>query len=175
MEKILPVRELKTYVYTVFNLQKHFSEVFAKETPDFLNQSRVDDYFVKEICELNDDETFWSGYETINDRLEDYLIRYLIMFFDFDYEPLSFIDEYIRRFINDHRDYRPPPPKTTVSMDEASNIFGEGKDTLENMNRRELSRLYRRQARRLHPDAGGDSKAFIRLTRAYKSLLRRRK
>jgi hypothetical protein len=97
------------------------------------------------------------------------------MFFDFDYEPLSFIDEYIRRFINDHRDYRPPPPKTTVSMDEASNIFGEGKDTLENMNRRELSRLYRRQARRLHPDAGGDSKAFIRLTRAYKSLLRRRK
>ena len=175
METILPARELKTYVYTVFNIQKHFHEVFARETPDFLDQSRVDDLFIKEICELNDDETFWRGFESINNGLKDYLTRYLIMFFDFDYEPRSFIEDYIRRFINGRRDYRPPTPKTTVTMKEASDIFGEGQEILENMNRKELSRLYRRQARRLHPDAGGDSKAFIRLTRAYKSLLRRRK
>jgi hypothetical protein len=174
METILPARELKTYVYTVFNIQKHFNEVYARETPDILDQSQVDDLFIKEICELNDDEIFWSGFDKINKGLKGYLIRYLIMFFDFDYEPRSFIEDYIRRFINSRRDYRPPPPKATVSMKEASDIFGESKETLEKMNRKELTRLYRRQARRLHPDTGGDSKAFIRLTRAYKSLLRRR-
>jgi hypothetical protein len=173
MEKILPVRELKTYVYTVFNIQKHFHEVFARETPDILDQSRLDDLFIKEICELNDDETFWSGFDSNNDGLKDYLVRYLIIFFDYDFEPRNFIEDYIRRFINSRRDYRPPHPKATVSMNEASDIFGEDKETLGKMNRGELSRLYRRQARRLHPDAGGDSQAFIRLTRAYNSLLRR--
>jgi hypothetical protein len=173
MERILSVRELKTYVYTVFDLQKHFSEHFAKAIPDFLDQLRVDEHFIREICALNDDEVFWSGFDAINNGLNDYLVRYLIMFFDHDYEPRSFMDEYIRRFMNDRRDYRPPTPKATVSIQEASDIFGEGKETLKKMNRKELSRLYRRRARRLHPDAGGDSKAFIRLTRAYKSLMRR--
>lgn len=174
MERILPVRELKTYVYTVFDLQKHFSECFAKEIPDFLDQSRVDEFFIREICTLNDDEIFWTGFDSVNNGLKDYLVRYLIMFIDFDYEPRSFLEEYIHSFINNHRDFRPPNPKTSVTMDEASDIFGEGKETLVKMDRNELTRLYRRRARRLHPDAGGDSKAFIRLTRAYKSLLRRR-
>ena len=174
MERILPARELKTYVYTIFDLQKHFSESFAKEIPDFLDQSRVDELFMREICTLNDDETFWSGFDTVNNGLKDYLVRYLIMFVDFDYEPRSFMEEYIRRFINSRRDYRPPVPKASVSMEEASDVFGEGKETLVKMDRSELTRLYRRRARRLHPDAGGDSKAFIRLTRVYESLLRRR-
>ena len=173
MERILPARELKTYLYTVFNLQKHFSEHFANTVPDFLDQLRVDEHFIREICALNDDEVFWAGFDAINNGLKDYLVRYLIMFFDYDYEPRSFMDEYIRRFMNDRRDYRPTTPKTSVSIQEASDIFDEGKETLKKMNRKELSRLYRRRARRLHPDAGGDSKAFIRLTQAYKSLMRR--
>lgn len=173
MERFLPARELKTYVYTVFDLQKHFSEYFAKTIPDVLDQSRVDEVFLREICTLNEDEDFWAGFERIGDGLQNYLVRFLVMFFDFDYEPRSFMEEYIRRFMNERRDYRPPPSTPPVSVAEASDIFGEEKETLNNMNRRELSRLYRRRARRLHPDVGGDSKAFIRLTRAYKSLLRR--
>lgn len=173
MERILPARELKTYVYTVFDIQKYFSEHFAREIPDFLDQSHVDEYFIQEICALKADEIFWAGFDVSSDRLNDYLVRYVIMFFDFDYEPRSFMEEYIRRFINSRRDYRPPSVRTSVSIEEASDIFGEGKETLKKMNRHELSRLYRRRARRLHPDAGGNSKAFIRLTRAYKSLLRK--
>lgn len=173
MERMLPVRELKTYVYTIFDLQKHFSEYFAKTVPDFLDQSRVDEVFLREICNLNEDVDFWAGFDRIGYGLQRYLVRFLIMFFDFDYEPRSFMEEYIRRFMNARRDYRPPSSSPSVSVAEASDIFGEEKETLKKLNRKELSRLYRRRARRLHPDVGGDSKAFIRLTRAYNSLLRR--
>jgi DnaJ-class molecular chaperone len=43
------------------------------------------------------------------------------------------------------------------------------------MSRRELCRLYRKRAQEHHPDKGGDSKKFIRLTEAYQSLLKRKK
>ena len=34
----------------------------------------------------------------------------------------------------------------------------------------EIRRAYRQRARRLHPDHGGDTRAFIELTRAYQTL-----
>jgi DnaJ-class molecular chaperone len=42
------------------------------------------------------------------------------------------------------------------------------------MSRVELTRQYRRQAQRLHPDKGGCQTRFVRLTEAYRSLMRRR-
>jgi hypothetical protein len=174
MERGLRDRELKTYVYAVFNLQDFFSESFAKSVPDFLDQSQVDDHFIGEVCKLNEDEKFWTGVEPF-DGLNDYLIRYVIMFFDFDYEPRSFMDEYIRGFINSRRDYRPPVPQPTVSIESACRIFGESEEILMKMSRRELSRLYRRRARELHPDQGGQAPQFIKLTEAYRSLQRRKK
>jgi hypothetical protein len=173
MERILRPRELKTYVYAIFNLQDFFTESFAKSIPDFLNQSKVDAHFVDEICKLNSDETFWAGVEPFS-GLNEYLIRYAVMFFDFDYEPRSFMDEYIHRFANSHRDYRPPVPQPSVSMKRASRIFGESEERLKKMSRRELSQLYRRRARDLHPDQGGQAAQFIRLTDAYKSLQRKK-
>ena len=104
--------------------------------------------------------------------LHDYLVRYVIMFFDFDYEPRDFMGEYVRRFINDHRDHRPPPPR--VSMDEASSVFSETREELTRMDGRELTKRFRRRAQKLHPDKGGDSRKFIRLVEAYKSLLKRK-
>ena len=173
MERRLRERELKTYVYAAFNLQDFFTESFAKAVPDFLDQAQVDDHFVEEICRLNADRQFWAGVDPFS-GLNDYLIRYAIMFFDFDYEPRSFMDDYLRGFVNGRRAYRPPVPQPAVSMAAACRIFGESKDVLLKMSRRELARLYRRRARDLHPDQGGQAPQFIKLTEAYKSLQRHR-
>lgn len=173
MERSLRDRELKAYVYAVFNLQGFFNESFAKTVPDFLDQSKVDAHFISEICKLNEDAEFWAGVAPF-DGLNEYLIRYTIMFFDFDYEPRSFMDEYIRGFMNGRRDYRPPIPQPTVSMETVCRIFGESEETLMKMSRRELARLYRRRARDLHPDQGGQAPQFIKLTEAYKILQRRK-
>ncbi|MFZ0242113.1 MAG: hypothetical protein WAL90_10745 [Desulfobacterales bacterium] len=171
MERSLQERELKTYVYAAFNLQDFFTESFAKSVPDFLDQAKVDDHFVEEICKLNADRQFWAGVEPFS-GLNEYLIRYAIMFFDFEYEPRSFMDDYIRSFANGRRAYRPPVPQPTVSMAAACRIFGESQEALLKMSRRELARLYRRRARALHPDQGGHAPQFIKLTEAYKSLQR---
>ena len=173
MERRLRAREVKTYVYAVFNLQDFFTESYAKSVPDFLDQSQVDAHFISEICKLNEDAEFWVGADPFG-GLNEYLIRYAIMFFDFDYEPRSFMDEYIRGFMNNRRNYRPPVPQPTVSMETVCRIFGKSEEILMKMSRRELARLYRRRARDLHPDQGGQAPQFIKLTEAYKSLQRRK-
>jgi hypothetical protein len=173
LETSLNVTEYKTYIYAIFNLHKFFSEYFAKTMPQALDQSKVDENFLKTLCQLNDDPVFWAGMPKGN-RLHEYLVRYAVMFFDYDYEPSHILDEYILNFINSRRDYRPPPQKRAVSMDEASTIFGETKAFLAKMSRRDLARLYRRKAQTLHPDKGGDHDKFVRLTEAYHDLLCRK-
>ncbi|WP_363330992.1 J domain-containing protein [Desulfonatronospira sp.] len=41
------------------------------------------------------------------------------------------------------------------------------------MSRRELTRIYRRRALKMHPDKGGDHEEFIRLNEAYQTLLKK--
>jgi len=173
MEAILRATELKTYVYTIFDIHKFFRESFAGSEPQLLDQLKVDAYFIKEICRLNDDLSFWAGMG-INDGLHEYLIRYAIMFFDFDYMPRNFMEEYIRRFMNSRRDYQ-PQCRSHVSVDEASSIFAVAKSSLQKMNRAQLARLFRRRAMKLHPDQGGDHDTFVKLTEAYHSLLSTKK
>ena len=109
------------------------------------------------------------------DRLHDYLVRYVLMYFDYDYAPGSFLEDYLRQFINSRRDYRPPFKNPAVALRKASRIFAESKETLKNMSREDLARLYRRKAQELHPDKGGDHDRFVALTEAYHALLRTKK
>jgi hypothetical protein len=39
------------------------------------------------------------------------------------------------------------------------------------MRKRDLTRIYRQRAHELHPDKGGDTELFIRLTAAFEALL----
>ena len=170
MESELRATEVKKYVFTIFNLQRHFTEAYAQRIPEFLDVSQVDELFLEKICRLNQDRGFWSGAKP-GAGLHDYLIRYLIMFFDYDFAQRSFMEDYIRSFIHRRREFRPPPSRVRVTPDEASEVFSETIDSLHNMNRRELRRAYRRRAQELHPDKGGDPHKFIKLTEAFKSLL----
>jgi hypothetical protein len=170
MESALRPRELKAYTYTIFDLQQFFHQRFARATPELLDPDEVDACFIAEICRLHSDASFWAGMDA-GDRLSDYLVRYMLMYFDYDYAPRSAAAEYIRDFMNRHRDYR-PPATVVISMQEIATVFGQSREALKKMSRRDLGRLYRRRAQELHPDKGGDHKGFVTLNEAYQRLLR---
>lgn len=174
MELRLNPREYKAYTYVIFDINRFFDQAFAKKRPQHLKQSDVDDHFIEEICSLNRDLTFWAGMKTAN-RLHDYLVRYVVMYFDYDFALRSWVDDYIRNFMNSRRDYRFPFGTASVSWEEAGSIFDETKDALKAMNKKELSRVFRRRAQQLHPDKGGDPEKFVELAQAYETLLRAKK
>lgn len=171
MEWGLRVSELKSYIYVIFDLQRFFTENWAKTMPQRLDQRKMDELFLEEVCRLNRDASFWDG-EGVSESLHEYLIRYVVMFFDYDFGPDSFWQDYIRTFMDSRRSWRSPPGASSVTLEEASVIFGVKKDALKNMTRQGLVRLYRRLGKSLHPDKGGSHKEFIQLTEAYHRLLK---
>ncbi len=172
METDLRPAELKSYVFVIFDLQRFFTERFARTSPQLLTGEEVDDYFVKEVCRLNDDPSFWAGMDR-DDCLHTYLVRYVTMFFDYDYGQGRFLDDVIRDFINNHRQYQ-PPKSVRVKMTDAAAIFNTDTDTLKGMSRAELGRAFRRRAQQLHPDKGGEHDKFVQLVGAYHSLLNKK-
>ncbi|MCJ7600456.1 MAG: J domain-containing protein [Desulfobulbaceae bacterium] len=172
-EQVFYADQVKEYLFTIFNLQQHFSESFARIMPQGLNQDRLDTFFVDELCRLNGDTVFWQGMEEAN-GLQPYLIRYLIMFFDYDFSASQAINDYIRQFMNSHRQFRFPKKKSSMTTDKASEIFGETADKLTKLSKKELTKLYRKKAKELHPDTGGEHDEFVRLTEAFEQLLRQR-
>ncbi|MGW8162003.1 MAG: hypothetical protein ACWGN1_07130 [Desulfobulbales bacterium] len=173
MEKNLHPREYKHYVYIVFDLQRYFRSSPARGIPQALNQDELDRYFIKDLCRLHVDELFWAGFPR-RDGLHEYLVRYAVMFFDYEFDGGSAWDEYLQNFINSRRFYRPPPLQTKVTATEIVEIFGVNEQELDAMGRAELIRLFRQKAHELHPDKGGEHDAFVRLTEAYKQLLRQK-
>ena len=171
MERELAVREYKTYAYVIFDLQQYFYESFAKSNPQMLSQDKADEHFIEQVCRLNTDRFFWAGMPS-GGGLNEYLVRYVLMYFDYDYAPGSFVDEYLRQFINNRRDYRSAHKNSTFTYEEASGILGQSQEALKKMSRKELIRQYRQKAQKLHPDKGGDQDKFVKLTEAYHDLLR---
>jgi hypothetical protein len=170
MEQQLNPREYKAYAYVIFNINRFFAESFAKKRPQDLKHDDVDQHFVDQICKLNQDPAFWAGMQTTG-SLHEYLIRYLLMYFDYDFAPRSWVEDYLRNFINSRRDYQSPFKSDSVTLKQASSIFGESGDVLKKMSRQELVRLFRRKAQEFHPDKGGNHEKFVDLTRAYHVLL----
>jgi hypothetical protein len=170
MERVLRPTEVKAYTYTIFNLQQFFPRVVAGHTPEFLDPEEVDDRFVSQLCRLNRDAAFWDGLETRDDPHE-YMRRYLFMYFDHDFAPRSFLEEYVRDYINRHREHRVPASAGHLSAEEADLLFGESPDALKQMKRKDLIRLYRRRALKLHPDTGGDHQRFLKLSEVFRALL----
>jgi hypothetical protein len=168
-ERILKPHERKAYVYVIFDLQRFFSELCAKTMPQGLNQKAVDDYFVKELCRLNTDSVFWAGLP-MRDHLQDYLVRYLLMYFDMDYGQSHFLENLINQFRNTHRRHRWPDRKR-MPLKEASRVFDIGSEELGRLTRHQVTRLFRRRALKCHPDQGGKPTEFIKLSEAYKSIM----
>ncbi len=173
MEKALQHNELKTYVFAIFDLQRHFGESFSATMPEALDQIDIADYFIRDICRLNSDKNFWRNHSPL-DSLHHHLVRYMIMFFDHGYGRRSLFDDFVREFMGRHRAFSWPDKKPTVSTGQAEEALQTKWSLLQKMNRAELTRLYRKRAKELHPDSGGNHEEFIELNKAYASLLARK-
>lgn len=163
----LRTHELSNYVSTIFELRRFIPD---RETDAPLLE-QMDRHFVSRLCRLDTDEIFWAGIPT-GYRLRDYLGRYAIVYFDLDPPHQSPWQAYVEDFINRHRAYR-PPPKVRIKLEEAGRLFGMQWKVLKTLDKRSLTRLYRRLALKHHPDLGGDPELFRRLTDYYKILLKR--
>jgi hypothetical protein len=171
LEKSLEPKEYKQYVYVIFDLQRRFSGMSAQLAPHALDQDELDGNFIKDLCRLDSDEFFWAGFQR-EKQLHEYLVRYAVMFFDYEFDGGSAWDEYLQNFMNSKRFHRPPPPKATVEMTVVVEIFGVTEKELHEMNKNDLTKLYRQKAHELHPDKGGEHDEFVRLSEVYDQLLR---
>ncbi|MFU8769492.1 MAG: J domain-containing protein [Desulfotignum sp.] len=163
-ESRLNHRELKSYVYTIFDLQRFFTGFLAKKMPHVLDQTRVDTFFIQELCHLNKTLFNRSG------QLHDHLIRYAVMFFDHPYGDTVLLEEMTQDFRFRSR-FFPPPPKPAVSRSRAREIFNLTVTELAIMDKRALTRRFRKLAREHHPDRGGSHEKFVELSEAYQALL----
>ncbi|PIE69519.1 MAG: hypothetical protein CSA21_02510 [Deltaproteobacteria bacterium] len=173
MEHDLDQDEYRNYVYASLNLQRFFTKPTARLLPQTVDQDDLDAAFMNAICDLNQDRLFWQGFPT-RPGLQEYLIRFAVMFFDYAFCHESPWERQAQAFINSHRIHRqPPPPSPPVPAEEMQELFGLPKEQLLNLSRKEVTRIFRKQAMTHHPDRGGDTETFIRLFTAYETLLRK--
>ncbi len=163
-ESFLKTRELKSYVYAVFNLQRFFQGMLAKKMPQAMDQDRVDEYFLTEICRIN--KVIFNS----DKELDDHLIRYMIMFFDHAYADSTLLDDLANAFMNRHRSFTPKPVKS-ITAENACKIFQITQEELKTISKKNLTRRYRKLARQVHPDTGGSHDKFVELNNAYETLL----
>nr|WP_321464541.1 J domain-containing protein [uncultured Desulfobulbus sp.] len=169
-ELVLQPREYQSYLFTTFDLARFFSESYARTMPHALNPDRLDQIFLAEICRLAADAAFWQGYPA-HLGLQPSLIRYLIMYFDGVPEQTPAWDRFARSGRSRRFRRSQFTPSEQVTRSQAFAIFGLSPVQLTSMRKRDLTRLYRQKALELHPDKGGDTEQFIRLTAAYEELL----
>jgi hypothetical protein len=163
----LKTQELKDYVYTVFDLQHFFQGMLAKKMPHALNQEKVDDHFLEQLCILNSQ---LHGQDLDKTCLHGYLIRYVIMFFDYQYANSVLLEEMSNDFVFRHHQFRPPPPEKQVSARKARKIFNITRDEFNCMNKETLKKLFHKLAAKYHPDKGGDHEKFVALNNAFERL-----
>ncbi len=169
LERSLRAGEMKKYIFVIFNLQQNFDEIYRAFMPEALNQRRMDEVFVDELCRLNGDAGFWQSSAT-DDSLHPHLRHYLLSYFDSGFESRSFDYEFYREFRAGHRKFSWPEKKVKVSEEEVSVLFGRTMTDLKKMSRDELGRLFRKKAKDHHPDGGGEAADFIKLRQVYENL-----
>lgn len=167
-EKALRKHEKPVYVSLIFQLNR-----FVPETPSHRTlRDQVDAYFVSRLCEINGAARFREN-GSDDSGLHPYLVKYAVMYFDFEAPRQSPWQAYVEDFINRHRKYH-PPASVTLKLEEAGRLFGIPWAELKKLDRGSLARLYRKLALKHHPDRGGDADIFRRLTQYYHLLLKRR-
>jgi hypothetical protein len=165
-EASLRLQEKPIYVATIFELNRFVPNSDSREgiVP------QLDNYFVDKLCRLANDTVFWSG-RPDQENLSEYLIKYAIMYFDYERPQRPAPYEFIRDFIHRHRAYR-PPKQVEVNIRWAEKIFELPWGELKKLPKASLSRRYRRLSLTYHPDHGGDPDLFNRLTQIYTHLLK---
>ncbi len=171
-EQALQVRDIHSYLFSIFDLQRHFQESYARSMPHALERERVDAHFLEEFCALAEDNAFWRGY--LRDQTPPrYLLRYLFMYFDQipEQAPGGWCAAGGYGRFSRRAGTGPAANGRGMNRRDALAIFSLSAAELGAMDKKALTRLYRRKAQDMHPDKGGDAETFIRLTSAYEQLL----
>jgi len=169
MERELSPWETRPYLYTALQCQSEFGHLLTRNRPEALDPERVDEVFVQKLCSLNADPSFfWGAHNHDPDRLHDYLVRYLILYFD---QPVRKGPwrEYVEDFL-----WKGHPSAFGAEVKEACRLLGMDLDAFQAMDRRKLTRMYRAKAKEAHPDRGGENERFVRVRAAYELLLQRK-
>ena len=176
MENNLRIREKKNYLFHSLDLSSHFPGEISRLFPQSLDQDELDEVFISQICYLNQDRKFLDIHPDREDGsgiLSDYLIHYVIMWFDYEFGQKSLENHLFDEFIRSRRQYRPPtpPPEQRLDLDKALKIFELTREEWQTRNSEELKRIYRRKAMDCHPDQGGCQEDFVELKQAYETLI----
>lgn len=173
MERQLPPREFATYVYASLGIPLLFPK-YLRDHPVALDQAKLDEYILDELCRLNSDERFFIGVEKgAGNGLHPYLAKYAWFYFDYGFQSESWsggpgFGAHFNRPAS-------PPPRPSVSVEAAYGIFGITAEQFSSMSRKDVIRIYRRKAKKLHPDRGGVHEEFVKLSEAYEQLILRKK
>jgi hypothetical protein len=173
LEAGLRIREMKQFVYQALDLGRYFPGEFARLFPLGLDQEKLDQALVEELCRLNRDPDFLDPLAATGppgETLSEHLIPYAIFWFDYEFGQRPPQDRIFEEFMRGRAAYRPPPVES-MELSQACRMFAVTEAEWVALTRGEVSRLYRRLARGCHPDQGGDAKEFIALTEAYERLL----
>lgn len=160
----LKPHELKSYVYTAFDLQRFFNSFMAKKMPHVLDQKKVETFFHQELCQLNE-ELF-----NLTSHPHEYMIRYIIMFYDYLYTDSTLLDDFAKAFMDRRRVFK-TKPKNPVPIQKALTLFNITGVQLKTLTKEKLTRMYRKLARTVHPDTGGSEEKFVELNDAFNQLL----
>jgi hypothetical protein len=176
MEGGLRPHEIRPYLYTALELQGCFAHHLLRNEPAALDPKRVDESFLEAICRLNRDRHYFEGVSDHDGTcLHPYLQKYIVLYFDHPFAPYFLSERTFQAFVRQRRRYRPPEGAPRMPVEEACACLGITAERFQEMRRRELILCYRKKAKEYHPDAGGDHDAFIRVTRAFESLLARKR
>jgi hypothetical protein len=158
-------------VYTIFDLRKYFhGSRAAKTSPGALDQEMLDNCFLEEVCALNCDRTFFGNHQAPK-RLDDHLVKYVILYFDNRYsEDISF-EEFIQGLNRDRYYHAPRSRKPECTVSEACRILCIAEADYARMTRKQIKKIFSTLAHRHHPDKGGAKEEFISLLEAYKKLI----
>ena len=170
-ERVLSAEMIKEYLYVVFNLQRFFTELIARSMPQGLDPDKMDEHFLEEVCNLSEDDGFWTGFPR-EQGLPGYLARYVWQYFDSEFDPGAAWNEYARQFMNNRRQFRWPERPAQVPVERTAELFETDYATLKAMSKRDITKLFRQKAHEHHPDKGGEHDYFVELVSAYNDLLR---
>jgi hypothetical protein len=174
MEFMLSPPEKRKYLYAIFDIPRRFSPRLTRFIPDAQDQDLIDKYLLEEICWLDRDSTFLDQgavpWETKG--IHPYLRKYLIQYFDVSYRRPVTDTGAGYRTKRDRSVWQPPAKSADKKHFKAMGISAK---EFSRMGKKEFVFLFRRKAKELHPDKGGNHEAFIALQQAYQVLIHRKK
>ncbi len=163
-EAILKPKEILAYIYAAFGLAEYFSGHLTRFVPEARGQAELDQVFEEAVCRLADDERYRMGLDR-QTVLKDYLSRYAIMYYDLDYRLRRQWER--RRLAREAAWRRQQAPE----FRQACRLVGLSETEALTMDKDQLLRHFRRLAKRLHPDQGGEHERFIAFKKAMEFIL----